>query len=677
MTGRGLGRGSNGSAVRCAMSSVDEDETDVCGDLCTTTEGLCNTVVGVLGGGQLGRMLCQAASPMGLKVDVLDPLPEAPASRIAHRHEVGSFKDASAVRIFARGCGVLTVEIEHVDVDTLDALASEGVDVEPRPSTIRIIQDKYLQKEHFAKNEVPLADFVKLDDMDAAIQAGRTFGYPLMIKSRKMAYDGRGNAVAHSVDKLAEAVQVLGGFERGLYAEKWAPFQKELAVMVARGRDGSLRSYPVVETAHKDNICHTVEAPAAIPEATAKAALKVAEKAVGCLYGAGVFGVELFLLPDGEILLNEVAPRPHNSGHYTIEACATSQYEQHLRAVLGLPLGDPAMKTPAAIMLNILGEAEGEAGMAAAHKLLHSAVAVPGASVHWYEKPDVRPQRKIGHITIVGPDRRTVRRRLAEIVQKAGWTGDKVPPLARSASDDTSVTADNGYAESLATAVDELEAPTGEGTSGAGEGSLEGSGSVGVSEQGGASRSESTPREEAGTSYGTPGAQVGIIMGSDSDLPVMSAAAAVLEDFGIPYELTVVSAHRTPDRMFEYAKRAHKRGIRAIIAGAGGAAHLPGMVAALSPLPVFGVPVKGSTLDGMDSLLSIVQMPRGIPVGTLAINNAMNAALQVVRVFGAFDPAVSEKIVAYHKDLERIVLEKAEKLEAVGWKKYLDGQRKQ
>lgn len=561
--------------------------------------GLCDTVLGVLGGGQLGRMLCQAASCMGLKIAVLDPEKDCPASSLAYKQVVGSFRDTNAVREFAKGCGALTVEIEHVDVETLEELEREGVDIEPKPSTIRIIQDKYLQKVHFSKHGVPLPNFRKIEDLKDAEEAGYVFGYPLMIKSRRLAYDGRGNAVAHSKEDLDKAVSSLGGFERGLYAEKWASFVKELSIMVVRGRDGSLQCFPTVETTHKDNICHTVEAPAQISQKIADVATDVAEKAVGSLQGAGVFGVELFLLTDGQVLLNEVAPRPHNSGHYTIEACYTSQFEQHLRAVLGLPLGDSTMKVPAAIMYNLLGEDEGEAGFAIAQNKMRRAVSVSGASVHWYGKPEIRKKRKMGHITVVGPSNSVVRSRMQEIVG--------------------------------------IEAPSG------------------------------WFCESSVVDIGPP---VGIIMGSDSDLPVMKAAAEALDSFDVAYELSVVSAHRTPERMVEYAQKAHLRGVQIIIAGAGGAAHLPGMVAALTPLPVIGVPVRGSSLDGLDSLLSIVQMPKGVPVATVAINNAMNAGLLAVRMLSASDDKLRTKVLDHQVSMKETVLNKAKRLEEVGWKTY-------
>ncbi len=420
-----LAAAAGGGAARQATYVAETHEADELGttsnkDLCSTTRGLCDTVIGVLGGGQLGRMLCEAASPMGIRVSILDPSQECPAARIAYRHVLGSFQDMVAVQQFAQGCGALTVEIEHVDVETLEALARKGFDVEPTPFTIRVIQDKYLQKMHFKQHGVALPDFMKVDSLESAEEAGRVLGYPFMLKSRRLAYDGRGNSAVKSKDELLKAVASLGGFERGLYVEKWAPFIKELAVMVARGRDGCIKSFPVVETTHKDNICHTVEAPAQIPTEIASIAMEVAERAVGSLTGAGVFGVELFLLKDGEVLLNEVAPRPHNSGHYTIEACYVSQYEQHLRAVLGLPLGDPSMKVPASLMFNLLGEAEGDEGFTLAHHTMRRAMAVSGASVHWYEKPEIRKQRKMGHITVVGETIDICRARINWIINGEG-----------------------------------------------------------------------------------------------------------------------------------------------------------------------------------------------------------------------------------------------------------------
>ncbi|KAL8243109.1 hypothetical protein R6Q59_009367 [Mikania micrantha] len=578
----------------CTMAcngSVEIDVSQRKDDI--TTHGLSEMTVGVLGGGQLGRMLCQAASQMSIKVNVLDPMKNCPAGSISHYHMLGSYMDSTKVEEFAKICGILTVEIEHVDADTLERLEKQGVDCQPKASTIRIIQDKFLQKVHFSQNSIPLPKFMKINDEESAKRAGQDFGYPLMVKSRKLAYDGRGNAVAKNEKELTSAINALGGFAYGLYVEQWAPFVKELAVIVARGRDNSLLCYPVVETVHRENICHIVKAPANESWKILKLATDIASQAVASLEGAGVFAVELFLTEDGQILLNEVAPRPHNSGHHTIESCYTSQYEQHLRAIVGLPLGDPSMKVPAAMMYNILGEDEGEAGFILANRIIRRALCTPGATIHWYDKPDMRKQRKMGHITIVGSSMGIVEIRVKSF-------------LKEESSEETPV----------------------------------------------------TPR-------------VGIIMGSDSDLPVMQEAAKVLNEFDVPAEVRIVSAHRTPELMFSYATSARERGIQVIIAGAGGAAHLPGMVAALTPLPVIGVPVRASTLDGLDSLLSIVQMPRGVPVATVAINNATNAGLLAVKMLGVADTALQARMMQFQEDARDTVLEKTEKLEKVGWEDYL------
>ncbi|PCH41702.1 Phosphoribosylaminoimidazole carboxylase [Wolfiporia cocos MD-104 SS10] len=572
-------------------------------------------VVGILGGGQLGRMLAQAASLLNIDVVILDVGPATPAkqvvaSRVPHlSHIDGSFADPTAIRTLASKADVLTVEIEHVDADVLEEVRSAlPLGVHPAPATIRIIQDKFAQKEHLSARGCLVSKFLRLESSVEAIRdAVHSLGLPLMLKSRTLAYDGRGNFVLKSETQIADALAALG--DRPLYAEKWVPFVKEIAVMVVRSARGEVLSYPAVETVHKDNICHLVFAPLRDRDPAVQArARKIAEDAVRTFSGAGIFGVEMFLMADGQVFLNEIAPRPHNSGHYTIEACETSQYENHLRAILGLPLGSPALKVPSAAMLNILGASS---SMNDVTTLAQAALTVPGARVHLYGKAACRAGRKMGHITLVAPSDAELRTRLRPLFAALPGT-------------------------SLSQREEEIE------------------------------KYASYPAPAH--SHAQPLA--GVIMGSDSDLPVMLPAARMLDRFGIPYELTIVSAHRTPDRMVEYARSAAARGLRVIIAGAGGAAHLPGMVAAMTALPVIGVPVKGSSLDGVDSLHSIVQMPRGIPVATVAINNGMNAGLLAVRVLAAGTPRLVNEMELYMKSMENEVLGKVDKLEEVGWEKY-------
>ncbi|KAJ9477728.1 phosphoribosylaminoimidazole carboxylase [Pseudozyma hubeiensis] len=622
-------------------------------------------VVGVLGAGQLGRMFVEAAARLNVQVKLLDVGDTAPAKQINYfpgpdgksQHIDGSFADPEKIRQLASQVDVLTIEIEHVDATQLQKVLDDKlVDaVHPLPSTIALIQDKYLQKVHLASKGLPLAEYVAAgpEDMSKATDAaqarsaqvesvakiGAEFGFPLMLKSRTQAYDGKGNYVVRSADEAAAAVAALGDGKRGLYAEKWAPFEREVAVMVVRSATGEVRAYPAVETVHKNSICHTVFAPLRTADPGVEArARKIAEQAVATFGGAGVFGVEMFLMPNGELLINEIAPRPHNSGHYTIEAADTSQYENHVRAILGLPLGSTALKVPSAAMINILGLADSDKDDEAVAKTLVPAVVsldVPGTTCHLYGKAGCRKGRKIGHITIVGQSDAQVRSRL-HVVEEAL---DKATELAEKGGKLPS--------ELTLPGVVALNA------------SSAASSSTSQKQQG------SSPKSAADFSHPQP--LVGIIMGSDSDLPVMMAAAEILKKFDVPFELTIVSAHRTPDRMRTYARSAPARGLRAIIAGAGGAAHLPGMVAAQTALPVIGVPVKGSTLDGVDSLHSIVQMPRGIPVATVAINNSTNAALLAIRILAAADPTYLNKMQRYMEEMENEVNGKIERLAHDAW----------
>ncbi|KAL0069120.1 phosphoribosylaminoimidazole carboxylase ade2 [Marasmius tenuissimus] len=562
-------------------------------------------------------MLAASASLLNIKIAVLDVGEAAPAKQVVSlpsstsdakklAHIDGSFKDPAKIKELAATVDVLTVEIEHVDVNALEEVQrSTQVEIHPSPSTIRLIQDKYRQKEHLKEKGCPISEYIRVDStVESVKDAAKKLGLPLMLKSRTLAYDGRGNHVLKDAERAQEAIDALGN--REMYAEKWVPFVKEIAVMVVRACDGTVVSYPTVETVHKDNICHLVFAPLrGTDPSLGERARTIAEQAVAALDGAGVFGVEMFLMEDGSIFINEIAPRPHNSGHYTIEACETSQYENHLRSILSLPLGSTALKVPSTVMLNLIGASS---SMSEIQSVVEVALTVPGASTHLYGKSECRKGRKMGHITIVAPSDAELRTRLRLLLQALPGSTQE-----------------------------EIDRYTPE-----------------------------PPKPGHSNQYPL----VGVIMGSDSDLPVMLPAAKILDKFEIPYELTIVSAHRTPDRMVEYARSAATRGLKVIVAGAGGAAHLPGMVAALTPLPVVGVPVKGSSLDGVDSLHSIVQMPRGIPVATVAINSGMNAGLLAVRILSAGNFKITEAMSRYLSDLEKEVLGKVDKLAEVGWEAY-------
>jgi phosphoribosylaminoimidazole carboxylase len=334
------------------------------------------------------------------------------------------------------------------------------------------------------------------------------------------------------------ALEALKG--RPLYAEKWANFKMEVAVIVVKTKDNVL-SYPTVETVQENSICKLVYAPARnISDTVNRKAQALARNAVAAFEGKGVFGVEMFLLEDDTLLLCELASRIHNSGHYTIEGCSLSQFDTHLRAILDLPIPPKSLELrQPAIMLNILGGSTADSHL----KVAEQALSTPNASIHLYNKGVARPGRKMGHITVTAPTMRE-----AELT---------IQPL-----------------------IDFMD--------------------------------NKTPKPEASITSAKLRPTIGVVMGSDSDLKTLVPGLKLLKDyFDIEPEVEITSAHRTPTYMAEYASTAASRGIKVIIACAAGAAHLPGMVAAHTALPVIGLPVKGSALDGVDSLYSIVQMPRG------------------------------------------------------------------
>jgi phosphoribosylaminoimidazole carboxylase len=569
--------------------------------------------VGCVGGGQLGRMMALEAPRIGIQMKFLDPTGiQCPAAQVVPHSQIieGSLKDVDKIRELAKDVDVVTVEIEHVGVETLEELEKEGINVQPSARVLSIIRDKFLQKEHFDSHKIPLPPFRKTSSMAAIKQAAHDLGLPLMLKSRTGGYDGRGNAVLKSDSDadIIDALQKLGcttpdSDSLDLYAEGWINFECEVAVMVVRSANGKdTDSYPAVNAIQQDSICRVVLAPARhVKSEIRQECEKVARNAIDSLgQGAsGMFGVELFVTKEGGVLLNEIAPRPHNTGHYTQDACSISQFENHLRGVCGLPLGPTKMIVEAAAMVNVLGAPSGTEEDTL--KSSNAAMEMPTAVVHWYGKPGCRAGRKMGHINLTGSSQAEMDSNLAQLLAIEGIPVSSLP----------------------------------------------------------GGRLESSPL-------------VGVIMGSQSDLPTMNAAVDMLKMFGVPYEVDIVSAHRTPDKLVSYSRSAAERGMRVIIAGAGGAAHLPGMVASMTPLPVIGVPVKTSTLSGVDSLYSIVQMPRGIPVATVAIGNAENAGLLAVRMLCTSRPELRQKMMAYQTELTDMVNGTSTKLTELGSDAFLE-----
>ncbi len=368
--------------------------------------------IGIVGGGQLGRMLTLAAKPLGFAVVVVDPSKHCPAAQVGARQIVADLYDAAALRQLAADADFVTVEIEHLDAEMLEKIEQSGAVINPSPSTIRLIQDKYAQKTQLQASGVPLAPFAEINGADSAQDALKRFGGEMLVKTRHGAYDGRGNMLVRSEEELADALDRFA--DKKLYAEKRIDFERELAVMVARDTNGEIALYPIVQTIHERNICTEVLVPAPVSKTITQKAETIARQVAALLSGAGTFGIELFLTKDGDVLVNEIAPRVHNSGHYTTEACRTSQFEQHIRAIAGLPLGDTSLTVPAAVMINILGERDGPTAPQGTADVL----AVPGASLHLYGKHPTKVDRKMGHITVTADSVETAQK-LAQKARKA------------------------------------------------------------------------------------------------------------------------------------------------------------------------------------------------------------------------------------------------------------------
>lgn len=318
----------------------------------TVTVTVPGPTLGVVGGGQLGRMLAEAAAPLGVEVVVLDPTPDCPASLVARDQVVGSFDDADAVHELAARVDALTFEIELADPDVLEEVQDEyDVPVHPSPDTLRMIQDKLVQKDTLGEAGIPIPEFRRVDDVDDLRDAVEEFG-AVMLKARTGGYDGRGNVPVTTVDEAEDALADIG--HAPAMAESFVDFVREVSVIGVVG-DDETRVFPLGENVHEEEILRETVVPARTSDAVTERAKAVAYEVLDQLEGRGVYGIELFETSEGDILVNEIAPRPHNSGHWTIEGALTSQFEQHARAVLGWPLGSTGLRAPT-VSANILGD---------------------------------------------------------------------------------------------------------------------------------------------------------------------------------------------------------------------------------------------------------------------------------------------------------------------------------
>lgn len=350
--------------------------------------------IGIIGGGQLGKMMILDAKRLDYQFVILDPAPDCPAHSIADRHIVADFNDIAAIERLASKVDVVTYEFEHISLAALQKLEAKGHLVYPSASTLEHIQNKYQQKLWLQKHGLPVPEFVSVKSVQDIRRAEELYGYPLILKTCTGGYDGKGNAVIREESEIEAAYQALGAGKLPLMAEECIPFTKEVSVLACRSTNGEKSVFPVAENVHKNSILDETTVPADIGESTRKEAMEVAAACLDAFDAYGMLCVELFVTKEGHVLVNELAPRPHNSGHYTIEGCYTSQYEQHIRAILGLPLGDARLIRPTA-MKNLIGDRTGKAEVHG----LEEAYRYPDVKIHIYGKSEVKPGRKMGHIT--------------------------------------------------------------------------------------------------------------------------------------------------------------------------------------------------------------------------------------------------------------------------------------
>lgn len=351
-------------------------------------------VLGIIGGGQLGMMLTEAAKKMPEHISdviVLDPTPNCSAVQVGAKQITADFKDENAILEMASKVDILTYEIESGNSEVLKSAESKTT-INPSPETLRIIQDKFLQKTFLAKNNIPVTDFVEIKSLDDLKEKINQFGYPALLKARRDAYDGRGNYKIKSSGELEIAYNTFA--DKPMMLEKFVDFKMEVSVIAARNTKGQIATYPVVENIHENNILKITIAPARVSEDIAKQAEQIAHKTMDVLHGAGVFGIEMFVTKDNHVIINEIAPRVHNSGHHTLQSSKTSQFEQHLRAILGLDLGDTTLIHPT-IMYNILGTDE----FSGKYKI--SDHNIKNLYLKMYGKAESKPQRKLGHFNLV------------------------------------------------------------------------------------------------------------------------------------------------------------------------------------------------------------------------------------------------------------------------------------
>ena len=358
-------------------------------------------VLGIIGGGQLGMMMTEAAQNLPneiSKIIVLDPTENCPAAQMGAYQIIADFKNKDAIVELSQKSDIITYEIESGDSDVLKSV-EKNAEINPSPETLKIIQDKFLQKTFLKENQIPVADFIEINNIEDVKSGLKSFGYPALLKARRDAYDGRGNFKINSEDEIQKAFDYFKG--QKLLLEKFIPFKMEVSVIASRNTKGQIKTYPLVENIHEENILRETIAPARVSDEIIKKAESIANSTMTVLKGAGVFGIEMFVNQENQIIINEIAPRVHNSGHHTLQSSETSQFEQHLRAILGLELGSTKLLHPT-IMYNILGSKSFEG------KYLPLELTEPNVFLKMYGKEISKPSRKLGHFNLVAKENETI-----------------------------------------------------------------------------------------------------------------------------------------------------------------------------------------------------------------------------------------------------------------------------
>ncbi len=364
--------------------------------------------LGVIGGGQLASMMADAAKKLGIKLVVQTPNASDPAAAIAAETIFAQVDDAKGTATLASRCDVITFENEFVDLEALSLLAQQGVCFRPSLQVLSQILDKYDQRCYLQQLGLPVPKFVALQDLgeerqgeNSRSQINLLTTFPVVLKARRHGYDGQGTFIIKDLDTLEQKLAASSqqpGHQPLFLLEEFVPFERELAIIAARSITGEIVTYPIVETQQQEQVCRRAIAPAEISPDVAAEVEAIAHTLLNSLQAVGVFGIELFLTPEGKVLVNEIAPRTHNSGHFTLDACEVSQFEMHLRVVCGLPLGNPVLCSKAAVMVNLLGYEHSENDYLQQRQQIEH---IPQAYVHWYGKTTSRPGRKLGHVTVL------------------------------------------------------------------------------------------------------------------------------------------------------------------------------------------------------------------------------------------------------------------------------------